>query len=536
MHGRSSLRSLSVRLAGAALSILPLLWIAQSKPAFATYCLASKPNICAPDRLGTPPLPQPTSISVPWTEAGFPEPYVLLMRGSTVMGFVATKALVNTGTVTATGLKPGTVYSGLALCAALSSTQPLVCTPQSDLFQVETSVAPPPPPVLDPPAITILVNNAFGIQFSWRTLHSYNSFNVRLATSMPPEPINSGGTNGSWMFTSSGAPPPNTPGALTPVLQRGVTYALEVQGCGGGGASGCSPWGTYNVAWNFGLEAGFWGYPRLGVGIGTSKGPSLAVFSGLLYAAWKGVPGDTRMFWSSYNGAKWSNEQRGVGIGTSDGPSLAVFNNLLYAAWKGVPGDNRIFFSSFDGKNWSGEQQIPRAGTSSGPSLAAYNGRLYAAWKGVPGDNRMWWSSFDGSNWSVQQIGVGQGTSDGPSLAVFDGYLYAAWKGPGNDTAMYYSHFDGNQWFGETKGVGIGTSEGPRLAVYNNHLFAVWKGVPNDTRMFWSVFDGNAWSVEWQGVGVGTSDGPSIAPFNNQLFAAWKGVPNDTRIYWSTLQ
>jgi hypothetical protein len=39
MHGRSSLRSLSLRLAGAALSLIPLLWIAQSEPAFATYCL-----------------------------------------------------------------------------------------------------------------------------------------------------------------------------------------------------------------------------------------------------------------------------------------------------------------------------------------------------------------------------------------------------------------------------------------------------------------------------------------------------------------
>jgi hypothetical protein len=459
------------------------------------------------------------------------------MQGSTVIANVPTKPLANVGTITATGLKPGTVYSGLALCAAKSSNVPIICTPASELFQMETSAEPPKPVGLDAPSISILKNDAFGIQFAWHSVHSYNSFNVRLAASMPPEPINSGGTNGSWLFTSSGAPPPNAPGASTPALSRGVPYALGVQGCGG---SGCSPWGIYNVVWNLGLEPGFWGTQRQGVGIGSSKGPSLAVFNRKLYAAWKGVPGDTRMFWSSCDGTNWSNEEKGVGIGTSDGPSLAVFNNRLYAAWKGVPGDTRIFYSSFDGNGWSGEAPIPLAGTSSGPSLAAYNGRLYAAWKGVPGDNRMWWSSLEGSSWSVPKVGVGQGTSDGPSLAVFDGYLYAAWKGEGNDTAMYYSHFDGNQWLGETKGVGIGTSEGPRLAVYNNHLFAAWKGVPNDTRMFWSVFDGNTWSVEWQGVGVGagagTSDGPSIAPFNNQLYAAWKGVPNDTRMFWSTLQ
>jgi hypothetical protein len=536
MQGQSSLHTLPVRLAGAVLFLGPLLWIAQPQPAIAQHCILINVEVCAPDRFGTPPPLEPTSISVPWKESGNLELYVLLMRGSTVMASQPTKPPDNVGTITARGLQPGTVYSGLALCAASTTTEPLVCTPQSDLFQVATSAAPPPPVVLDAPSISIIKNNAFGIQFGWRAIHSYSSFNVRLDTSLPSEPINSGGTNGSWMFTSNGAPSPNASGANMPPLQRGTTYALQVQGCGGAGASECSPWGTYKVVWNFGLEPGFWGYERQGVGVGTSKGPSLAVFNGKLYAAWKGVPGDTRMFWSSFDGARWSTEQRGVGVGTSDGPSLAVFNGRLYAAWKGVPGDTRMFWSSFDGTSWSSEQQGVGTGTSGGPSLAEYNGRLYAAWKGVPGDNRMFWSSFDGTNWSPEQPGVGVGTSDGPSLAAFNGYLIAAWKGEADDTKMYYSHFDGAGWSAQTQGVGVGTSEGPRLAVFNNHLFAAWKGVPNDTRMFWSVFDGTLWSVEWQGVGVGTSDGPSIAAFNGQLFAAWKGVPNDTRMFWSTLQ
>ena len=44
-----------------------------------------------------------------------------------------------------------------------------------------------------------------------------------------------------------------------------------------------------------------------------------------------------------------SQPQFGVGGGSSDGPSLAVFNGRLFAAWKGVQGDQRMFFSSFDG-------------------------------------------------------------------------------------------------------------------------------------------------------------------------------------------
>jgi hypothetical protein len=89
----------------------------------------------------------------------------------------------------------------------------------------------------------------------------------------------------------------------------------------------------------------------------------------------------------------WSPEQQGVGTGTSHGPVLAIFNGRLYAVWKGVPGDNRMFWSSFDGTSWSPEQQGVGTGTSDGPVLAIFNDRLYAVWKGVPGDNRMFWSA-----------------------------------------------------------------------------------------------------------------------------------------------
>jgi hypothetical protein len=53
------------------------------------------------------------------------------------------------------------------------------------------------------------------------------------------------------------------------------------------------------------------------------------------------------MFFSSFDGTSWSDQLQGVGGGTSNGPSLAVFNGRLFAAWKGVTGDERMFFSSF---------------------------------------------------------------------------------------------------------------------------------------------------------------------------------------------
>ena len=95
--------------------------------------------------------------------------------------------------------------------------------------------------------------------------------------------------------------------------------------------------------------------------------------------------------------AQWGREAPGVGGGTSNGPSLAVFNDRLFAAWKGVPNDTRMFFSSFDGANWSAQKHGVGVGTSNGPSLAAFNGRLFAAWKGVPNDTRMFFASYPDS-------------------------------------------------------------------------------------------------------------------------------------------
>jgi hypothetical protein len=96
-----------------------------------------------------------------------------------------------------------------------------------------------------------------------------------------------------------------------------------------------------------------WSEQQPGIGGGTSDSPALASYDGKLYAAWKGVGDDARMFFSSFDGSQWSPQQPGIGGGTSSSPSLARFDNLgdefLWAAWKGVQGDNRMFFSSLQG-------------------------------------------------------------------------------------------------------------------------------------------------------------------------------------------
>ena len=264
-----------------------------------------------------------------------------------------------------------------------------------------------------------------------------------------------------------------------------------------------------------------WAPQQVGIGGGSSACPSLAVYHDRLYAAWKGAGADDRMFWSSFDGSTWAPQQPdahggpSIGGGSSTGPALAVFNNLLYAAWKGVTGDDRMFWSSFDGSTWA-PQQSPAigGGSSTGPALAVFNNLLYAAWKGVTGDDRMFWSSFDGSSWAPQQVGIGGGSSAGPSLAVYHDRLYAAWKGAGADDRMFWSSFDGSTWAPQQPdahggpSIGGGSSTGPALAVFNNLLYAAWKGVTGDDRMFWSSFDGSSWAPQQVGIGGGSSAWP----------------------------
>jgi hypothetical protein len=59
-----------------------------------------------------------------------------------------------------------------------------------------------------------------------------------------------------------------------------------------------------------------------------------------LCAAWKGVGGDSGIYWSWFDGRAWAPQQRIAGVGTSVGPSLVDFGQapppLLYAFWRGV--------------------------------------------------------------------------------------------------------------------------------------------------------------------------------------------------------
>ena len=264
-----------------------------------------------------------------------------------------------------------------------------------------------------------------------------------------------------------------------------------------------------------------------------SKAQALAAYGNRLYASWKGMTGDDRLFFSSSNGSTWAPQQTLPG-NTRVAPSLAVFTNRLYAAWKGMRGDQRLFWSSFDGSTWAPQQQIVGVASRVGPSLAVFNNRLYAAWRGMNSDEAIWFASFNGTSWSAQATIPGVASSVGPSLAVFNNRLYAAWKGMRNDQAIWYSSFDGSQWAPQARIQNVASSIGPSIAAFNGRLYAAWKGMGADQAIWYSSFDGSHWAAQATVPGVGTSEGPALGTFNSRLFALWKGVSGDQRLFWSS--
>jgi hypothetical protein len=149
-------------------------------------------------------------------------------------------------------------------------------------------------------------------------------------------------------------------------------------------------------------------------------------------------------------------------IPNSVGPATAEFNGKLYAAWKGLGSDDRLWYASFDGTKWSAQAAISNATSSVGPSLAAFGNQLYAAWKGDGTDQRLWYATFDGINWSAQVQIPTAASSTGPTLSVFNNRLYAMWQGYGTDTKLHYASFDGTKWMAQAAVPGIFGQDMPK--------------------------------------------------------------------------
>jgi hypothetical protein len=112
-------------------------------------------------------------------------------------------------------------------------------------------------------------------------------------------------------------------------------------------------------------------------GVGTSDSPSMAAEPSFIgdpdkvLMTWKGIPGDGGIYQAIVTGDAWSPQEHENGVGTGSHPALVGSGGgAMWRAWKGVDGDSAIWWSQGDeGITWTPQQPVPGVGTSHGPAL-----------------------------------------------------------------------------------------------------------------------------------------------------------------------
>ncbi len=263
---------------------------------------------------------------------------------------------------------------------------------------------------------------------------------------------------------------------------------------------------------------------------------SLCEYNGYLYAFWKGQTGDHRMFYSRYNGKRWS-EQKPFAASSSVGPSAATYGGRLFLTWKGQRNDQRIFWLQVDGNTWHGQSAVgPSFNSSHGPSLSAFGDRLYAAWKGMLDDQTVWFASTNNAGWTAPTPIPGAFSRFGPSLATLGDRLYAVWRGAGIDQGLWYaSTRDGRTWTPPEVIPNVGSSVGPSVTAANGRLYAGWKGVIGDEQLWWSSYNPatKTWAKQRQIPHGLSSVGPALGTYQGTPYAMWKGPGTQQNLSFS---
>jgi hypothetical protein len=130
-------------------------------------------------------------------------------------------------------------------------------------------------------------------------------------------------------------------------------------------------------------------------------------------------------------------------------------------AWKGSGADQNLYWSAFDGSRWTDPRAFP-GGSTHGPALTGTGRELVMAWKGSGNDDHVWTASFSNS-WTDQRLAVGR-SSHGPALGVLDGRPAMLWKGAPGDERLFWSR---NLTTQEPVRDGFTTSESPALLSLN---------------------------------------------------------------------
>jgi hypothetical protein len=299
-----------------------------------------------------------------------------------------------------------------------------------------------------------------------------------------------------------------------------------------------------------------------------------------IWAFWKGIEGDSNVYFSTSGGSPPAADISAVAaplrgsingvlqnyyLTSSKPATIALPDRLLFACTDA--NSSSIYFYAVAGATGQpggrlNPRVVPNVGTAWAPSLAASTispGDAIMAWNGVGNDTRIWLAKYNASQdtgvnsqpWSGQYLAnTGQGplkSGSAPAIVSVAGALLMVWRGEGDNDNLYWSKSvdDGQNWvIAEVNGhltyqqqiAGAGCSIAPALTETFGTALLAFKG-GRDTNIYIASYTPNQaepWSQIRGPVGpFGTSHGPSLATFNNQtVLMTWKGV-NDEGIYYT---
>lgn len=268
----------------------------------------------------------------------------------------------------------------------------------------------------------------------------------------------------------------------------------------------------------------------------TSAAPSIAVYQGAVYEAFKGHTSEN-VYVTEDTGAGWTTEARVTGASTVDSPAATVDNGTLYVLWTdATTGD--VEASHQIGSGWSTPTVIGagHAESSAGPAVCAYGGTVLATFKGHTSDN-VYVSVFNGSSWGAEVTAPNAATVYSPAIECPASDLVnlesVAWTTTGDQ--IQYDAFDGasSTFLGGPYSIPEAeTNAGPAETYSALGDVVAWKGLSSDA-VYYSVYGpcGTIWCEQLKVPKALTLNTPAVAGPGETVYAAWSGQKSDGLYY-----
>lgn len=336
----------------------------------------------------------------------------------------------------------------------------------------------------------------------------------------------------------------------------GVNAALALPAPGGAGSLGANKALKVNVRAFARVDGDATG----GINYDTSdlaSEPVLAVYNGVLYAAWCESTANDQVRVKRLVAGNWVAVDGGSGLNydTNDagcGISMAVFGTKLYVAWAEVDSGTAIGgvrVKSYDGTTWTSADGNAALNKNTGESvlqttMAVHGASLFLAWpEARSGDgDQMRVRAFNGTTWSFVDGDAATGlnkdvekSAAGPQMSSFGGQLLAAWgEGDTMRAAAYngtsWSFVDGNATTGLEYASGATFVRGATLAVLGSTLYLAWQEEvfmsPSQLRV--RAYDGTTWtSADGNG-----ATGINVNPSENASYASLAVIDGGLYGFW----